>query len=292
MYLPSFVRRSPPYLATWQGKSGKSYEFEVTDATYRLRDGPAVAILVEQRANGIAVPLWVGCNTRNATGGWRLEPDVFSMGLGGRKPTHMHVRFETVWDSSRAAEVEDLIAALDPPLNAATHVRAPTETSDVTRPLAQQRQDTERPRPAPVATAGVRDQEIMASSADPSALAHRRQADAREIILPRAVSTSLSSKVGRWWNGSWRVATAGAATIIARRILMAEAKANTVARPTASARVTQSATSAPLGPVPASQRTATAATSRVARSDATEPPEALSAAQELVDARASIVARR
>lgn len=120
IYLPYRVPLLPPYTATWRGKSGRSYDFGVTDAAYPLSVAPALAILVEHGADGKAVPLWVGANIWDAIDdAWHLEPEVLSMISAPRQRTRMHVRFEARWRHAQLAEVEDLIAALAPPFNAA-----------------------------------------------------------------------------------------------------------------------------------------------------------------------------
>lgn len=118
MYLPRFVPLSPPYMATWRGRSGKAYEFGVVDGGYSLRDAPAVALLVEHQSDGTNVPLWVGRNSCDPIVGCSFAPPAGEWQNRTRGRLMLHVRFEAQWESAQQAEIDDLIAALDPPLNA------------------------------------------------------------------------------------------------------------------------------------------------------------------------------
>ncbi len=118
MYLPRFVPLSSPYMATWHGRSGKAYEFGVVDRGYSLRDAPAVVLLVEHQPDGTSVPLWVGRNSCDPIAGCSFAPPAGEWQNRTRGRLMLHVRFEALWESAQQAEIDDLIAALDPPLNA------------------------------------------------------------------------------------------------------------------------------------------------------------------------------
>lgn len=222
MYLPNFVRLSPPYIAHWRGKSGKSYEFGVTDPEYGLRDGPAVAVLVQQRPGGEVVPLWVGCNTWDPSAGWRLNSEAVRVQARTRGATHMHVRFEAYWDGARTAEVEDLIAALDPPLNSAVAASAPMERSeDDPAP----RRDPVLPAPVLQVIAGGRDRAVP-GAAPATATVTEDPAVATLAAEPRVADrvaeqrrpspfARLGATIERWLGG-WR------ATAIDRTVIGAE----------------------------------------------------------------------
>ncbi len=117
MYLPHSVPLSRPHVAMWFGESGKRYDFAVSRARPMWLGQPVVYVLV--RYDGEApVPLFIGRATAadprlggagsEAIGAWEQ-----AMALG---MTHLHLRFEACTEEDRAAEVEDLAAALRPPL--------------------------------------------------------------------------------------------------------------------------------------------------------------------------------
>ena len=128
MYLPHSVPLSRPHVAMWFGESGKRYDFAVSRARPIWLGQPVVYVLV--RYDGEApVPLFVGRATAadpqlggagsEAIGAWEQ-----AMALG---MTHLHLRFEACTEEDRAAEVEDLAAALRPPLNESDGAREAPE---------------------------------------------------------------------------------------------------------------------------------------------------------------------
>ncbi len=118
MYLPQSVPLSRPHVAMWLGKSGKRYDFAVSRARPLWLGQPVVYVLVRYDGDN-AVPLFVGRATAadpqlGGPGSQAVAAWEQAMALG---MTHLHLRFEACTEAHRVAEVEDLIAAIRPPLN-------------------------------------------------------------------------------------------------------------------------------------------------------------------------------
>lgn len=118
MYLPHSVPLARPHVAMWFGQSGKRYDFAVSRARPIWLGQPVVYVLVRYEGDR-PVPLYVGRATAadpqlggpasEAVGAWQ---QAMAQGM-----THLHLRFEACTEEDRAAEVEDLAAAMRPPLN-------------------------------------------------------------------------------------------------------------------------------------------------------------------------------
>lgn len=118
MYLPQSVPLARPHVAVWFGGSGKRYDFAVSRARPIWLGQPVVYVLVRYDGD-TAVPLFVGRATAadpqlGGPGSEAIDVWEQAMALG---MTHLHLRFEACTEADRAAEVEDLVAAISPPLN-------------------------------------------------------------------------------------------------------------------------------------------------------------------------------
>lgn len=155
MYLPHSVPLSRPHVAMWFGERGKRYDFAVSRARPMWLGQPVVYVLV--RYDGEApVPLFVGRATAadpqlggagsEAIGAWEQ-----AMALG---MTHLHLRFEACSEEHRAAEVEDLAAALRPPLNEADVVPGAPEDLELASARMSLVDEGFAPRPTSTIAAG------------------------------------------------------------------------------------------------------------------------------------------
>jgi hypothetical protein len=119
MYLPQSVPLARPHVAIWFGRSGKRYDFAVSRARPMWLGQPVVYVLVRYDGDR-PVPLFAGRATAadpqlGGAGSEAVDAWEQAMALG---MTHLHLRFEACTEQDRASEVEDLVAALRPPLNA------------------------------------------------------------------------------------------------------------------------------------------------------------------------------
>jgi hypothetical protein len=184
MYLPQSVPLARPHVAIWFGRSGKRYDFAVSRARPMWLGQPVVYVLVRYDGE-TPVPLFVGRATASdpqlgGAGSEAISAWEQAMALG---MTHVHLRFEACTEHDRAVEVEDLVAALRPPLNAPEGALADRE--DAATPAA----------PAPVAGESVADLAPMSTEAPAAMSAH----------LPNAAATA---RLG--WRGGWLGRTAAA----------------------------------------------------------------------------------
>ena len=116
MYLPKSLQIASPYVSRWCGQSGRQYEFGVVrSASFRV-DEPAVYILAKHEGNMI-VPLSVGQMEGGLAGPNGRTPSEWVQALA-EGMTHAHLRFEARSEVFRQAEVQDLVGALRPTLNA------------------------------------------------------------------------------------------------------------------------------------------------------------------------------
>ena len=126
MYLPHTVPLARPHVAIWFGGSGKRYDFAVSRSRPMWLGQPVVYVLVRYDGDRPA-PLFVGRATAadpqlGGAGSEAIEAWERAMALG---MTHLHLRFEACTEQDRAAEVEDLVAAMRPPLNGSDAVPVP-----------------------------------------------------------------------------------------------------------------------------------------------------------------------
>jgi hypothetical protein len=126
MYLPHTVPLARPHVAIWFGDSGKRYDFAVSRSRPMWLGQPVVYVLVRYDCDR-PVPLFVGRATAadpqlGGAGSEAIDAWERAMALG---MTHLHLRFEACTEQDRAAEVEDLVAAMRPPLNGADRAPVP-----------------------------------------------------------------------------------------------------------------------------------------------------------------------
>lgn len=116
MYLPKSLQIASPYVSRWYGESGRQYEFGVVHpASFRI-DEPAVYVLARHEGNMI-IPLSIGQTQGGRRGPNGGTPSEWVQALA-EGMTHAHLRFEARSKASRQAEVQDLVVALRPILNA------------------------------------------------------------------------------------------------------------------------------------------------------------------------------
>ncbi len=115
MHLSKSLQISSPYVSRWYGESGREYDFAVVRPSSLRLDRPAVCLLARHEGNMI-VPLFIGVSETGAQGDNALAPDVWEQALG-QGMSHVHLRFEAPSETSRRAEVQDLVVALRPVLN-------------------------------------------------------------------------------------------------------------------------------------------------------------------------------
>lgn len=136
MYLPQCVPLARPHVAVWFGRSGKRYDFAVSRARPIWLGQPVVYVLVRYDGDD-AVPLYIGRATAadpqlGGPGSEAVAAWEQAMALG---MTHLHLRFEACSDEDRAAEVDDLVAAIRPALNE-IHGEAGVESVRLAVPVA------------------------------------------------------------------------------------------------------------------------------------------------------------
>ncbi len=116
MYLPKSLEITSPYVSCWYGDSGRQYEFGVVRSTSLRVDQPFVYILAKHEGNMI-VPLSVGQTNGGRAGTNGSVPQEWEQALT-EGMTHAHLRFHARSEALRQAEVQDLVVALRPLLNA------------------------------------------------------------------------------------------------------------------------------------------------------------------------------
>lgn len=184
MYLPQSVPLSRPHVAMWYGRSGKRYDFAVSRARPMWLGQPVVYVLVRYDGDS-AVPLFVGHATAadpqlGGAGSEAVAAWEQAMALG---MTHLHLRFEACSDEDRSAEVEDLMAAIRPPLNDAADLAVTVRASDGQALLGE-----------PPAAGESRPAEIA-----PAPRASRRDVVAARLgIWLGSVVAATKAGIGRW----------------------------------------------------------------------------------------------
>ena len=126
MYVPQSLPFVEPMFALWRGRSGRTYEFAVLNPEGLRIAAPVVFVLARQRG-GHTEALFVGhADHLGGDDGLRARwIAAREMGM-----THVHASFDALWQPARVAQVEDLVAALSPPLNAASVADAPVPAPD------------------------------------------------------------------------------------------------------------------------------------------------------------------
>ncbi|MFZ1415085.1 MAG: glycosyltransferase [Defluviicoccus sp.] len=179
MLVPLSLHIVHPFLARWQGRSGRSYEFAVMRAELVTVDVPTVFLLVRLE-RGQPVVLYAGHAERFRPASAALQP--IWLAARQRGMTNLHLSFEMIWESARAAEVADLVDALAPELNT-----SPPVADKLPRPMAVQASagpDKKRLSPAMPAAATV---ELSSSSEKP-----------RPAALPVTAVAPRPSRLARW----------------------------------------------------------------------------------------------
>lgn len=202
MYLPHTVPLARPHVAIWFGGSGKRYDFAVSRSRPMWLGQPVVYVLVRYDGDR-PVPLFVGRATAadpqlGGAGSEAIDAWERAMALG---MTHLHLRFEACTEQDRAAEVEDLVAVMRPPLNG--------------------------PDAAPVAVAGesIADLAPMSTEATVAALAAVPQATAKAGPGRRGgwLGRTAAAFAGRYREWRWRPAATLAEATTGRVVVRADA---------------------------------------------------------------------
>lgn len=216
MYLPHTVPLARPHVAIWFGGSGKRYDFAVSRSRPMWLGQPVVYVLVRYDGDR-PVPLFVGRATAadpqlGGAGSEAIDAWERAMALG---MTHLHLRFEACTEQDRAAEVEDLVAVMRPPLNG--------------------------PDAAPVAVAGesIADLAPMSTEATVAALAAVPQGTAKAGPGRRGgwLGRTAAAVAGRYREWRWRPAailteaTTGRVVVRADAIVLDDTQGETLTAP-------------------------------------------------------------